>query len=407
MIIRLLDTNGDLGDGLQENFQKVWWDSFFVAGLLAQGWRVLGSGDGYSFENEGETAGLSGTGPGGGYHVHTEAFHLMREDRFGETFAGNWTNQSTYPNEFGSSWMRLATPADAEHRMELLIRNPSEGTRMEILMLRDPGRFDTGASAWVWPWQASGGVVPIRLGTRDNFLKEQGAVSAGPAHWCPNSGSARLHCVVGDASVDYDFHMWTCRVGYGGEVFAHLGRVRVEGGYERSDGSEDPDPYVMIAAAETGGANTTHDWYGDSTSGVDPLFYTDTHSPERVEDRTSSSFSGSPRWIFATFGINDPAVSPAMEGTYVLGMRSLRGDNYHLLGANPLTGRFELTRPIFVRDDGFPRFFKGIAKHDLVLMTPIQYELPILEELPGGGTRRVHWGRLSVSWDDAQGPPTV
>ncbi len=404
--IKKFDIDCDLGDGAMENFAKVWFDNW-LTDMIAQGWRVLGSGDGFTFENEGQTDGSTGTGPGGGYHVHNTADPLMQDDRYRVPYAGNWTNISVFPNYYGASWVRLATPADAPHYMEFLFRHTyttasGSAPYMEVLFVKDPGRFDSGATAWMWPYLASGAQA-VRL-REDTYLYEEGAPSQKLSVWCPAEG--RLHYIIGDAIDDYDFLVWTHRKNpvVSGEVFMSFGRLRVVGGDKRSDGSDDPDPYVILSGFETSDSSTNHDW-GTPTQGIFDVTI-NSNTPERFEDRVeSAAATANAEFAVASYGLGDPGAG-VLAGHYDVALKPAAHTSWYTRDLNRLTGSFENVPAAVVRDEGMLWFFKGYVKNDLVYFAPTNFDRPRIEELATGGGRRLAWGVLSVLWDDAQGPPS-
>jgi hypothetical protein len=152
-----------------------WWR--FLQDLIDAGWRVLGSGDTFTFKNAGQTA-ADGAGIGGGYSVITSAnggeFALSPNDDRVEGGIGNcWSFPWTDPpagviTRAGGSWIRLATPANADHYREYLFQvnwktnNTVNRHYWNIWMARNSTAFSAGGSDFRAPLPTSGlGYVSI------------------------------------------------------------------------------------------------------------------------------------------------------------------------------------------------------------------------------------------------------
>lgn len=395
----------------------------FMEDLIAQGWRVLGSGDGVSFENQGQTAGATGVGSGGGYHVIDHATGLPVTSSWP---VGNLVNASV--SNSGASWVRFATPSDADHYMELLIQkqwssNPAKCLGWVTEICKGSQRFNTGADEWTRPFVNTG--TAIHLGTRDEGAGQTPSTRSDEhTFWGPSSGGGgstnnnRAYWHIGDKEEDYDFLFWTSRgpditSTPTGEVFSTFGRLRtvfnIQRTVEAGGPSDDPDPYVIIAGFETGGGATNNNFANAN------FIRSDDGSPERLEDRLPTISSPIFAQMIASFGLDDPAAqSKNRDGHYGVAfwLWKDRGDAaWENMERYPITDHYtEITLLAVGRMNLNRRFraFKGFVKNNKLLrLSSVNTEKPVTRvnapttlnpSPPEPEDYRLLWGRFSVYW---------
>lgn len=393
------------------NGNAIWWD--FVQDLISQGWRVLGSGDGDSFENDGQTAGTTGTGAGGGFDLFAARPPAIQSITLPSTVAGAgrtglFANVSGFPDGFGAAWWRIATPEGADRYCEFLFQlswvNNGVDERMIIRYCSGNQRFDNGASAWERP--------QVNTGTALSLGNQISADVAGSNTYTVflTSGNGHVHWVIGDADDDFDFHFWVSRDGFSGEVFSNFGRFKLVGGQKRTDDSDDPDPYVLLCAFETGSASTNHNLDNDDLLRVDDFI--NVGVSERLEDRTTTTGTTLFPQMIASYGLDDPGVPASKQGHYGVSFwqpanvygYAYENRNY---GANTATVRTVVDTDMKVgRASDDPQathhFFKGVIKNDLIGWSSRQEPLPVVEKDSTGMIYRVAWGRFHLYWGAAE-----
>lgn len=401
----------------QNAFNTVFFD--LIEDFIVQGWRVLGSGDLNTFENEGQTAGSSGTGSGGGYHLFTFASNPI--DTSSPWPAENWGNVD-FPN--GASWIRIATPADADHYCEFLFQlrfdgNPGDGYNMIWEYCSGSQRFNTGATATERPEVNTG--KALHLGTP--YTGEAKPEGNDEVTFFAPSGNNRNNLMfyhIGDKEEDYDFLVWTSRGGTAGEgtgeVFCVWGRLRTILNEQRTvvvgGPTDDPDPYVLIASMETTGSATNHEFQNDGL-----LSYA-TDAPGPVEDRTQDfNLFGTFPHMIASYGLDEPVTKFAGHynvAFWPLAFGTAAGLAWEQLGRDRVTENLpELALIPVGRADVdtniVQRFFKGFVKNTKLLRwaatnSPYPYwtrprgtdpNKPYNDDLE---ERRIVWGRFSLYW---------
>lgn len=379
----------------------------FVEDLIAQGWRVLGSGDGLSFENDGQTAGSSGSGSGGGYHLFTSSSGVVVTSNWS---AGNWGNINSSQ---GACWIRVASPADAEHYIEYLFQMSSSSYHHNFLAIdycRDQQRFDSGASAWVRP-SVSSGIALSLVRSLYGWVADPSTLAQ---HYHPclaPSGTGHSHWYIGDASEDYDFLLWVSRDDAStlGEVFSAFGRLRTTLGLSRSDGSPDPDPYIHFVDFVNGGGNSTHNFKSDGV--IFRTEYTVALGPERLEDRDGSGGLES-GGLMASYGLGDPGVPPSVQRHYAVGIMiptpAVNNDDpgTEHIGLDRATGDFIVDLSVKVArtnedDDVSFTFHKGYIKNRVIGLVYPSRAAPVVTR-NGTDDYRVAWGALSLPWGAAE-----
>ena len=389
---RLWDESGNEGN-------TIWFE--FMNALIAQGWRVLGSGDGNSFENDGQTAGATGTGVGGGFDVITTSSVIQQivlpDTVASEGRVGNWGNYSGFPDNFGASWRRIATPAGADHYCEYLFQVDSIDEQVLVRYCRGSQRFDSGATAWGRPNVNTG--TALMLGTRNSVEQGQGVTE--DANGFLPSTDGRAHWWIGDSSVDYDFLYWSHRKGFNGDVQATFGRLRVTGGPQRTDSSDDPDPYLLICQLD-GAGFTGHKWLA-----LNDVFRATEAAPNRMEDRVSVFSGDGPYWV-SSYGLDDPGVAASNQGHYggsLVNQVVQTGSGYQSLFDNVRlvpTDRRQIVTAIpvvFAGNVSSQEYYKGVLKNDLFGLCGSPTAIPVVEKGPDPSDPiRVRWGFFSVYW---------
>lgn len=400
---RLIRRNVDTAPGGDVNrWNLVFFN--FIEDMITQGWRVLGSGDGISFENEDETAGSTGMGSGGGFHLFTQATAIRVAPGTGP-LAENWGNVSGTPDFFGASWLRLVSPAAVSERIEFLFQlqyssNPGTGTGLMVAMCKGAQRFNSGAGAWQIP-DVSTGTALVISSNITQFNTSQNRI----AHFAPNSVGL-MHYIIGDVDDDYDWIFWTNRLNGSGFVFSTLGALRTIGNPMRSDSSVDPDPYVVLATGESSSSSTTDDW-GNSNIFVS----CDAGSPDRLEDRTSAI--GNFEKLIASYGLGDPAAQAAgVDGHYDVaclryGVNDSGGIQSISDGAQKDAAQDKnLVIPVvavgrFGNQAGIDtQFFKGYLKNDFLHWSLVEQTPPLVQLGQSVEEARVAWGVFSALWSD-------
>jgi hypothetical protein len=395
------------GTGDVNRFNSVFFD--FMEDLIAQGYRVLGSGDGNTFENDDETAGATGTGTGGGYHLFTQALTI---DTSSPWPAENWGNVNGFPNNLGASWIRFATPTGAVAKREFVFQiqwrsNPGTGYTVMIAMCKGTQKFNTGATAWQPPDVNTGAALVLAEvnPTYDptfplNVANALVPSAAGVCHW-----------IIGDATKDFDFLFLSNRTNGTGFLFASFGLLRTVAPPGLL-ATPDPDPYVVVCTMESGGGNTSDDFAG-SNSFLRPE---DTGGNlDRYEDRTGGS-SGTPGTLYATYGLDDSdAIAAGLDGTYsVACLRLSVQDSGGIQGvqtgftSDPATQKSLVIPTVGIGRFGDAaaithRFLKGYLKNDLLWFHTRGDTPPKVEAGPTPAEARLSWTNFSVLWGD----PTV
>ena len=356
-----------------------------------------------------------GAGSEGVYHVLTTASGI---DTTSPWVAGNWGNNGGFgipgPDFRGASWIRIASPVDADHYVEYLFQLPVSGGGIEgahtIVMCRGAQRFDKGGDEWQRPATGFDTQVGVTLGEVETG--EQPSIIDQITFFDASNGS-RLHGFIGDKSVDYDFSLLFQRKTTN-QVFGWWGRLRTIMDAPRSDGTPDPDPYVHIGLLENASGNSSHQVTGNDAISISGSGTVTSVNSERLEDRTVV-FSGSGRKVFATYGIDDPVVPAGVQGHYVVAfMAPSVGNNDSLAydnGFEDLYTGLVIVDPIVkvgrYWDDAntaLLRFWKGIVKNSREFSWCARGNPSrpfILKD--GVNPQRVHWGRFVFVWDDDPG----
>lgn len=390
-----------------ERFNQVWF--WFMEDLIAQGWQVLGSGDGFTFENQGQTGGGSGTGSGGGYHLFTQAPAIQTPSSW---IANAWSNVNGFPNNLGASWIRMAPPADSGNTREFIFQlqwaaNQGTGHTVMIATSRPGVTFSSGATAWRSPDPVGG--VAISLAEIDSRYDPDAAVNRANA-MVPNVAAAVVHWVIGDATRDYDFMIYSNRTNGVGNLFGAFGMLRLT---DANPLGTDSDPYLIIATLESSGGNTSDDFAG----GQPFLRAQDTSpNPARFEDRTGGS-SGQSDTLYATYGLGDAdAIAANLDGHYsvcALPLSSQDGggvDRISIQNGNDFElakGKRMVLPDIAIGRFGDAaagvdhRFFKGYVKNDILRWAlPSQQPPKVIQKLGDPDSARLNWTNFSILWGD-------
>lgn len=400
----------------------------FLNDLIARGWRVLGSGDTYTYENTGQTAGSTGTGPGGGYDVITSAAGGEHNGGGGSDtrVVGGLGNCYGFPYTdglAGASWRRIATPVGATHYREYLFTHQwkfNQNTSRHIVnvyLARDATTFNALGTAQRPPLPVDSSLYVCLAGNQNPFHSGTGS-SATPAGAAFGPGAAGYaHWFIGDSSQDFDFLFWTTR-STEQSIFRMFGQLRLTRTLADQIGEVDKDPYLYISTGSSSdsgsidvGRGTNYFFRVANPNNFDPT--------ARVESRSTTNQQygeqGALEGLFISYGLYESGDAP-FAGTYsgavwfntpvgssspadptsVMGGATVDGKS--LVMFNPMVGR--ATNEAI----GGPEFFKGYIKGDLLAITtrfddPTQLED---ETGPNGSStgRRLSAGYLHLLWED-------
>lgn len=402
-------------------FIQMWWR--FLRDMIDAGWRVKGSGDTFSFLNEGQT-GATGTGYGGGYNV-------ISSDAGGEHNGGGGSDTRVvgglgniwgFPYTSGiagASWIRIATPIDAEHYREYMFQSQWKtsptSTRhvLVVYMTIDATAFASGATAYDLPLPTDisryacigGWQNPKSTGTGQNQTPT-------PITMTPGGSGGYCHWFIGDRTSDYDFSWWSTRTSEQ-SIFRLFGQYRLQNCFADQIDDEDLDPYVIINAGGTTDSNSA-----DVVRSLNTIVRVSVHALEpRLGDR-----------VFQAEQVQEGGVDGgvyASWGYWRSGTRSNAGFysvaiSMNYVDANPLAavdgiGRADafgtsllIFNPVVIRGGGTGtstdvRFYKGRIKNDLIALTTRFDDPAVLEDRTSGGVgRRLSTGYLSLRWIDGQ-----
>lgn len=192
--------------------------------------------------------GMGGTGTGGSRHVLTSGAARVTSS----WAAGNFGNVNA-SGMLGGAWVRLATPVAAVNQAELVIQAAFDGSSTSggsaILSYSSNSAFAEGASQWQRPTAAGS----IRLGVTTGLDDPEVHFDGNTYFLFPNTGFTNW--IVGDASVDFDFLMWSTRSG--ASMYSMFGRLGVTQGYSRDDLSSDTDSVVIICSSPSSEGTVT------------------------------------------------------------------------------------------------------------------------------------------------------
>lgn len=352
--------------------------------------------------------GVAAGGSGGAFHLFTSAPAI---DQTSPWTGGLWANVNPFAeDELGASWIRFATPADAEHYTEIVFQlqfniNPGTDESLSIIICRGDQRFDNGATQWQRPRVNQG--TAISLGRINGASDDPDDPQPNTAFWLPSS-DGYVNWFIGDSDDDYDFFLWSVRAAAfsPGEVFADFGRFRVVGGPTRSDNSADPDPYVWLVGTQSSTGNTNHNFSTTIHTQSDIT----ASNPERLEDWTTGGSQIAEN--VATFGLGDPAIPTSVQGHYEVGLMpwgivasgtpDFFIDDWNQ--TSQATGRTIVSTLVGVGrayDSGSkPRkFFKGVLKNDLLGWSSKVRDIPTVQRgVDVADPFRVAWGRFHLYW---------
>lgn len=341
----------------------------FLEDMIARGFRVLGSGNGTTFENEGETAGSTGTGSGGGFHLFTAASQMNAQ----------------------GAWLRLATPADAPHHREWVFRRSSGTGHSEfnwgVWVARDPDGFDTGAGASTRPTAADG----LAIGHANPSTSLSAVLFPNwryMAYW-----------TIGDVEDDYSFMFWTVRSANTYELFSAVGWTRVRAPFL----GDDPDPYLYFFKGKTMTSTTN----ASLVYGLHNVDGSDTPQESITGD-------GTPMEQFRAFASFRYGQGHAQSGTYQVGLAQAVGGSGTTPNNRPLhqvgkTGsanlRTHLNPAIAYRGvtASAVRFIKGVHSSRILRLTHDTAKHPYLIRPVGDGPwYAVFWG-VAFAWEPGRG----
>lgn len=360
--------------------------------------------------------GSGGGGSGGVFHVFTSAQTPVTTFLLPSTpSGGTWGPTSSFDDLFGATWLRLATPVDADHYLEYLfqihISGGGTGVTLTSAMCRGTQRFNAGAGQWTRPNVDTG--TAIFLGTkRRAYTQIDHPVSA--FHPSSQGGS---HWVIGDKSLDYDFFYFTNRRAVTqGFAFGMFGRFRTTLGVARNDSSVDPDPYVQVATMELSGGSTSNDFF-DSTF-TQPDITAVTTTPERLEDRVLSQ--GNSEMVIASYCLDEPdaiadgyaghysvAFCPPAVGSSTASIRLLDWIHEDRNTLNSLCLPFVPVARVWNTTISI-KFWKGVLKNTLLCWGGRGNQDQKGFRLEGqiNAANRLSWGVFSLYWDNNE-PPKV
>lgn len=381
--------------------------------MIASGWRVLGSGDCVSFENQGQTSGSSGSGSGGGFDVITSGDGVQGSDV--SHTEGGLNNADESPTFAGASWRRLASPEDYDGYVELLFWRSfhanQAGDRWTLYQATTDQAFNSDGDAFRAPVDFTKKNFIAIMGTRVPSAEPTGGDGEkGDVTWVPGNGGSHNHWFIGDKDEDYDFVYYNNRGADSNvDMFQLFGRVRTSPN-TLPDGSDDPDPFATLKLGKT--SRGTISGLQDNEADIFEV-NTGITLPERMEYTDSAPSDGC--LIPVSYGLG---TNWAGRGTYPGNiLRWDGGDanmmeslattkdpitNSHQILFNPLIGR---TGPD-TQQDLIVRFIKGSIKNKILGLTTIYYESPKIENDPATGESRLNWGFLSLPWLSSQ-PITI
>lgn len=404
----------------------------FENDLIAQGWRVLGSGDTYSFENTGQTDGSTGTGPGGGFDVITSAAGGEHNGGGGgdTRVVGGLGNIWGFPytdGKAGSSWRRIATPVGAEHYREYLISHQwkfNQNTSRHywvVYLARDAATFNANGSPTDLPLPADE-TLYVCLAGRQNPSATGAGSSQDPAavpFFCGAAGYA--HWFIGDAGDDFDFLFWTTRTSER-SIFRMFGQLRLVNTFAEQIGKVDDDPYLYVCAGTTSDSGSID--IGRSAGFCFRHEQPNNFEPKaRLEDRQTANqqyssqgggqgigYASWGRWTvdpepdLGTFSVTFWSTLPVGNTTFAALADILDGphaDGKSLVLFNPVVGRAtnEAVSEL--------EFYKGQVKGRLIGLTGRFDDPSELEDEtgPNGAStgRRLSAGYLHLLWKDNTG----
>lgn len=385
----------------------------FENDLIAQGWRVLGSGDTFTFENAGQTAGTAGTGPGGGFDLITSADGGVQQGADTRVVGGRGNIWGfPYASDLaGSSWRRIATPVDAQHYREYLFtirwrwNQTTSRNHLCVYMARDAAAFSDNATP-VAPPLPNDKTRYVALVGRQNMEATGLVGNQEPEHlpFFPGTDSY-AHWFIGDASEDYDFLFWSTRSSEK-SIFRFFGQLRLVNTYAESIGKVDTDPYLYVSS---GGHTTSSST--DVGRNSNYCFVPETAVPARLEDRLTiaqqhPNGGSNIGFGYASWGRWDTNPDPE-QGTYGVSLwpqgalstdlNTSTPDGKSLVIFNPLVGRATST-------GAGTEFYKGQIKSKLIGLSTRFDDPTVMEDEvgPDGAStgRRLSVGHLHLLWKD-------
>lgn len=399
-------------------FITMWWR--FLRDMIDNGWRVKGSGDTYSFLNEGQT-GATGTGYGGGYSVITSELGGEHNGGGGSDtrVVGGLGNIWGFPYTSGiagASWIRLATPIDAEHYREYVFQSQWKTNQsssrfvLVVYMTRDATAFAANGTEYEVPLPTDTSRYVAIAGWQNPKASGTGSSqSPNGVSFSPGS-NGYTHWFIGDKESDYDFTWWSTRTSEQ-SIFRLFGQYRLQNLYADQIGDEDLDPYVIFNVGGTTEGSSV-DVARGITYGFRPYETSPAEPVIRLESRVSSgSQVQEGQGIYATYGYWRSGDQPG-AGTYTVCMANSYVENNVLpttFGLANHDGRSIVQfNPVILRAGALsfistPRFYKGRIKNDMIAISTRYDDPAVLEDSgPGGVGRRISAGFLHLRWIDGQ-----
>jgi hypothetical protein len=407
----------------QGGWMPVWWQ--YVRDMIDAGWRVMGSGDTFSFENAGQTAG-SGTGYGGQWSVITS--EQGGTQQVGDRVVGGLGNIWGFPYASGlagASWIRLATPVAAEHYREYVFqpqwRFNQDGNRhrMWVAVAFDDSTFNAGGSAVALPLPADTTRYLCLAGTQNPKASGTGENQTPWDQYFGPDTSGYVHWFIGDADEDFDFLFMTTRT-IGAGIWRLFGQFRLTNLWASAQGEEDLDPYLYLCTGGNDNAQSNAGMFRvNNNTPTNPADYVAAIN-ERVTSVQQSNVAdaGYNGW-YASWGYWASGLQPLVGRYFVCPVQPSSGSGSGYTNINAAFGKPSpegrsavLFNPLILRAttevpaNTGPSFIKGRIKNDLIALATRNDAIPIPEDFEGpvGSStgRRISFGFFHFRWVEGQ-----